>query len=292
MHCRNAIFLASTLAVLLPVAADAAIVTGLSANNELLTFSTSNTSVITNSVTVTGLGDFMLRDIDYRPSTMELYGVGVNNMGQGAIFKINSATGAASSVPLTGAPFSLGGNVGIDFNPVPDALRVVTSADQNFRVTFVTPTTNVLVDGSQAFAAGDPNFGTDPNITTIGYTNNFAGATSTTLYGIDSNLNALVTQIPPNNGTLNTVGSLGFNVSSDSGFEITSMNEAFLSDLDRLYSINLSNGQATLLGTIGTGSQDIIGLAVAAAVPEPSMLVLLGTGIIGMAAVRRFRLAV
>jgi hypothetical protein len=52
------------------------------------------------------------------------------------------------------------------------------------------------------------------------YTNNFAGASVTTLYGIDSNLDILATQNPPNAGLLNTVGPLGFNASDLVGFDI------------------------------------------------------------------------
>ncbi|HEY0983470.1 DUF4394 domain-containing protein [Schlesneria sp.] len=286
MFHRLSMCLAFTFVAILPVSVNAATITGLTADNQLLTFNSSNSSVITNTVGVTGLGDYMLQDIDFRPSTKELYGVGVNGMGQGAIFKINTVTGQATSVGLTGSPFNLSGNIGIDFNPVPDALRVDTTADQNYRVTFATPTTNVNIDGNLAYAAGDVNFGKNPSITTIGYTNNFAGTTSTTLFGIDSNLNTLVRQQPPNNGVLNTVGSLGFNISGDSGFDITADNNAFIADLDRLYSLNLSTGQATFIGQIGSGSPDIIGLAVA--VPEPSMFYLLSTGIAGLIAKRRF----
>lgn len=43
----------------------------------------------------------------------------------------------------------------------------------------------------------------------VAYTNSYIGATATTLYNIDDSLGILTTQLPPNNGTLNTVGSLG-----------------------------------------------------------------------------------
>ena len=55
--------------------------------------------------------------------------------------------------------------------------------------------------------------GCSPNVTASAYTNNFAGATTTTLYGIDTNLDILVTQ-GNNTGTLGTIGPLGVNVSA------------------------------------------------------------------------------
>ena len=47
-----------------------------------------------------------------------------------------------------------------------------------------------------AYAAGDPNAGANPNVVGSAYTNNFAGATTTTLYGIDSDLDILVDPEP------------------------------------------------------------------------------------------------
>ena len=75
-------------------------------------------------------------------------------------------------------------------------------------------------DGTLTYATGDPNAAANPNVVGSAYTNSFNGATTTTLYGIDSALDILVTQNPPNAGTLNTVGALGFNTSDAVGFDI------------------------------------------------------------------------
>jgi Domain of unknown function (DUF4394) len=82
-------------------------------------------------------------------------------------------------------------------------------------------TTNV--DGNLAYAAGNRNAGVSPTITASAYTNNFAGVPAgrtTQLFNIDSNLDVLTLQNPPNNGTLVTIGSLGVNVGTVGGFEI------------------------------------------------------------------------
>ena len=70
---------------------------------------------------------------------------------------------------------------------------MVSDAGQNLRLN---PNNGAVagVDTALAFAAGDANAGQNPNLVGSAYTNNFAGSTSTTLYGIDSNRDALVTQ--------------------------------------------------------------------------------------------------
>ena len=101
----------------------------------------------------------------------------------------------------------------------------------------------------------------------VAYTNNFAGATTTTLYGIDSNLDILTIQNPPNNGTLNTIGPLGFDTSGSVGFDIATAGTAFaslsVSGLAGLFTINLATGAATPVGSIGTGATAIRDIAIA-----------------------------
>ncbi|WP_242540978.1 DUF4394 domain-containing protein [Phormidium pseudopriestleyi] len=95
----------------------------------------------------------------------------------------------------------------------------------------------------------------DCGIQTSGYTNYFAGTTSTQLYNIDTQLNTLLLQNPPNDGTLVTIGNLGVDFNNLAGFDIVSgmagENAAFAVSNSMLYSIDLTNGQATSLGTIG-----------------------------------------
>lgn len=212
------------------------------------------------SVGVNGLqtGETLV-GIDFRPSNRQLYGVG----DTGRIYTIHPATGVATQV---GSQFSValsGTRFGVDFNPVVDLLRVVSDANQNLRVN---PTTGIVVgnDAALAFAATDANFGTDPNIGGAGYSNNFAGTTSTTLYDIDFVLDALVTQIPANAGTLQTVGNLGVDASGVAGFDISGQTGAAYAALttsgsgvtaSELFRINLATGQATFIGTIGLPDQ-------------------------------------
>lgn len=273
---------------------------GLTADNTLVSFNPNNPTK-TKSVAVTGIEGTLL-GIDFRPANGLLYGITDTNN----IYTINISTGAASLVSsLSPVPFNGGFQSGFDFNPVPDRLRLVGSNDQNFRINvdtgaiadgdMVTP--GFQPDGTLGYAAGDANFGADPNITAVAYTNSFPGLPSptrtTTLYGIDSVLDTLVLQNPPNAGILNTIGSLGVDFGSTGGFDIFSptagVNMAYAASGSTVYSIDLDTGNAQSLGTIGSGDRDVIGLA-ATTVPEPGTVgALIGLGTLALASRRGIR---
>ncbi|MEO5952012.1 MAG: DUF4394 domain-containing protein, partial [Chloroflexia bacterium] len=224
-------------------------------SNRLLRFSAALPSVILNDVQLTGLQpNETVRGIDFRPATGNLYGLGSTNR----IYRIDTGTGVVTSVNGPFTPSLLGIEFGFDFNPSVDRIRIVSDLGQNLRVH---PDTGmvVAVDGNLAYAPGDPNSGNAPNVVAAAYSNNFPGPPSTTLYDIDSNLDILVTQNPPNNGTLNTVGSLGVNTSNLVGLDIASVSTAYGSltgpgnSTSELYTINLGTGAATLVGTIAGG---------------------------------------
>ena len=236
---------------------------GVTDANELIEFDTATPNVaVTTPITGLVVGEIIV-GIDFRPATGELYALSSDSR----LYTIDPATAIATQVGSDGA-FTLGGlEFGFDFNPVPDRIRVVSDVDENLRLN---PTNGTLAatDGTLAYAAGDVNDGADPNVVASAYTNSFATATSTTLYGIDSTLNTLVTQAPPNAGTLNTVGSLGIDVTDAGGFDIqASGNTAFAAlSLDglvsELYTIDLTTGAATLVGSIGAVPTLVRGLAI------------------------------
>ena len=235
----------------------------VTASNKLITFNQANPSVVITTQNITGLqsNEFIL-GLDFRPRTGQLYALSSLNR----LYLLNPATGAAGPIgsgPLT--PATVGTAFGFDFNPVPDRLRIVSDADQNLRIT---PDGNsVTTDGALAFASGDRNAGVNPNIVGAAYTNSFSGATTTTLYGIDSNLDALVLQgspggspTSPNTGTLTTVGNLGVNTSDAVGFDIAGPSGIAFASLttpgattSSLYTVDLGSGAARLVGAIGGG---------------------------------------
>jgi hypothetical protein len=263
--------LAVALSLGLASSTQAALLVGLTTGGNLITFDSSAPGTILSTVAVTGLGGQTLQGIDSRPVNRQIYGVGSG----GTLVQVSAFTGGATSVAtLSTAPS--GSSFGLDFNPVVDRFRVVSNTEQNLRINPASGAT--LVDGPLAYNVGDVNFGVNPNIVGVAYINNNPGVLSTTLYGIDSSTDTLVTQIPPNSGTLNTVGSLGVDASALAGFEIDFQGNAFaaLTSPDELssglYSINLATGAATLIGQIGGGAA-LNGLT---AIPEPSEYALLG----------------
>jgi hypothetical protein len=282
--------LASLIFVASPGPAWAQPVTGLTTTNNLVTFDAATPGAIQSTVAVTGLqsGETLL-GVDRRPATGGLYGLGSTSR----LYLINTTTGAATQVGTAGA-FTLNGTAfGFDFNPTVDRIRVTTTSGQNLRLN---PNDGTLAaaDTPLAYAAGDPNAAATPRVVGSAYTNNFPGATTTTLYNIDSSLDILTTQNPPNNGTLNTVGALGFNTSDLVGFDIMGPGGIAYAALNapagstsQLFTINLTTGAATLLGTIG-GGVPLVDIAVTA-VPEPSSLVLAALCAAGWAATRRRR---
>jgi len=200
--------------------------------------------------------------IDVRPANGQLYLLGSTNQ----IYVVNPATAAATPVGAAFTPSVSGSLVGFDVNPVVDRLRVVTTAGQNLRIN---PDTGAVVgvDTALAYAPDDRNAPLRPNAAHAAYTNNRVGATSTTLHGIDAGLGVLVTQQPPNDGTLRTVGSLRVSGVGRGGFDIAADGAAIAaltpsgSVRTRIYSINLTTGRARVLARFD--GPVLTGLAVA-----------------------------
>jgi Tol biopolymer transport system component len=249
--------------------ASAATIFGVTAANTLVRFNSATPGTIDATAAITGLqtGETIL-GIDVRPATRQIYALG----STGRIYTINPFTGAAALASTASGATLSGTSFGVDFNPVPDRLRVVSDADQNLR--FNVDTGAATVDTALAYATGDPNAGQNPNVVGVAYVNNFAGATTTTLYGIDSNLDILVRQgsvggapVSPNSGQLFTIGSLGVNTSDVVGFDIANPSGIAFAALtvggtSQLYTINLTTGAATLVGNVG-GSSALRGITVA-----------------------------
>jgi len=159
-------------------------------NQTLIRFDTSDPSAVLGGSAISGLqANEAILGIDFRPATGELYGLGSFNN----LYTIDVSSGSASLVGHGEFTPSLNGSrFGFDFNPTIDRIRIVSEVDQN-----LVPNPN---DGTSTgvtdlfYAAGDMNEGVDPNVTGSGYTNSFAGATSTQLYGIDTGLRERLTR--------------------------------------------------------------------------------------------------
>lgn len=205
--------------------------------------------------------------MDFRPANGTLYLLG----STARLYTVNLTTGAATQVSMltrSGSPLALAGtHFGMDFNPVPDRLRVISNTGQNLRINVDNGDT--ILDGALAYASGDPGSGTAPQAVAAAYTNSRRGTVSETrLLVMDAGRNTLVLQNPPNDGVLNTLGALGVDIPATTAFDIRtsgSTNEGFalvqVSGGSDLYTVNLTTGASTRVGRIGIGGT-LRGLAI------------------------------
>jgi hypothetical protein len=273
---------------------------GLTNLQELVTFDSSGRTVTSTvpllDFSITGE---ILVSIDVRPATGELYGLS----NQNNLYKINPLTGARAQVGATISPAPTGGLKAIDFNPTVDRIRVLGSsgAVTNLRLH---PDTGAVAseDADLAFAAGDTNMGDTPAVVNGAYTNSFAGATTTTLYDLEAGNDVLATQVPPNNGTLNTIGPIGFDLATSGGFTAFDISGAsgtaylagnnLLGGLaaNTLYQVNLASGAASVLGPVSGVNGSFRDLAVVGPqpiVPEPAAAAMAVSGLFMIVVWRR-----
>ncbi len=231
--------------------------------------------------------------IDFRPATGELFGY---DDVTDTYYTVDPATGdltiASTMTTPTGTDL-----LDIDWNPTIDRMRTVTELDENI---VFNPNNGVASDGSTVPLFYDTNgngindagdSGIDPNLTGNAYTNSFAGATTTTQFILDHNLNTLST-LANNAGALTmgpliTLGGSPLDFGPDAGFDILSvggMNTAYallnVSSEAGLYTIDLDTGIATFIGALPDQFGTVTGLAVT--VPEPSTLLMGGLGAAGL----------
>ncbi len=227
---------------------------GLTMDQRVICFKVDRPSVNKTllSAAILSSPDSSLVGIDVRPANGLLYGVG----NAGGIYLLDPTAQrpelkARINVSLAGQSF------GLDFNPTVDRLRMVSDTGQNLRINVDTGATTI--DGVLNFTPGVAASG----VSGVAYTNNDNDAsTATTLFDIDSIGDQLVTQNPPNNGTLVGVGRLGYNTRAAVAFDIRSTikdgkavsNEGFvaLGGGGSFYGIDLATGELRFIGNLGT----------------------------------------
>ncbi len=251
--------------------------------------------------------------MDFRPANGQLYLMGYNaTTFAGQLYTVNLGTGGLTAV---GTGFTLPASTvtgtttaaqfGFDFNPVADRIRIVRYDGQNFRLnpndgTIAATDTNATYDASTGLT-GTPRF------TAAAYTNNFAGATVTTLYGYEYINDRLVTMgglngtPSPNGGVVFNIGVTGI-VAGNTGIMDMDISQATgaafanvfnTANQNALYSVNLATGAFTLIGSFATGAIGTASVSDIAirAVPEPGSVALCALGGAGLLALMRRRRA-
>jgi hypothetical protein len=198
-----------------------------------------------------------LGGIDFRPATGDLYALGSDKV----VYRVNVATAiAVAEGPAfeTAADALNSGNIGFDFNPTVDKIRVTSDADDNIRLnpdegnllakdTSLTPA-DVQVVGSAYTNSSFTAFATRPTVTE--------------LYALDiaPSKDRLWIQRPANNGTLIMPLSLGFDLGPNAGFDIAGAgNVGYIAgtqlgrDAAQLWRVDLATGKTRSLGRIGKG---------------------------------------
>lgn len=258
---------------------------GLTSANRIVSFDRATPGTFKTSALITGLNaGETVTAIDTRPLDNKLYGL----TSSARLVTIDAVSGAATlkstlvadSGDTTNRYSGITGNPGMDFNPVADRLRIVTSTGQNLRV-----------NADSGAVITDANVTAGSAVTDPAYTFNYNGSSATTLFVIDSASDRLRVQTvnagQTNDGTLTDVGNLGVDVAVDGGFEIIGTNvDAFAAlkasadpATGALYQIDLRTGAATKIANFG-GSDALIGLAapVSAAPPATGDLAVLTSG--------------
>lgn len=259
--------------------AQTAKVFGVTTAGNLVSFAPSAPGTVTAIGSISVPAGETIQGIDFRPS------IGPKN---GQLVALTTAAGGAAKLyavdPATATPTLIstlaadaadttdgnaaytattGASFGLDFNPLPDRLRTVSSTAENLRTAVESGAsfTDIALSATGIYGAG--------------YTNSFTSAMTTTLYYLrdaGAGNSTLQTTAAPNAGVLTTVGTdLGADFSSEGDLDIAGGQNGFVlaalqpsaGGVSSLYRINLSTGTATSIGSIATaGSEPIRGIAI------------------------------
>jgi hypothetical protein len=260
MKMRNRLIVAALALINLVANSNAEPLVGVTGIDQIVSFDSDSPGTLLSVRQITGLQTSeTIKGIDFRPATGQLFALGSNSR----LYTVNLITGVATQVGSGQfAPLLDGTEFGFDFNPSADRIRVVSDTGQNLRLN---PDTGAVIgtDTALAFSAGDVNFGATPRITACAYTNNYATTApltaTTTLLGVDNNLNQLVLiggeagSPSPNTGNLTTRGHIGIDPNQTIGFDISQASgEAFLVMNNNLWLLRLGSPLNLIrLGTIG-----------------------------------------
>jgi len=242
-HAKTLAVAGALVASLLGTAANAGSIIGL-VDGKTLVWVDPATKKVTGKADIKGAASVV--GIDVRPADGMLYAV----TADGGIYTIDAKSGQATMKSKISE--GLKGTITVvDFNPAADRLRVITSDGANLRINVDDGKT--IVDGALKYKDGDAMAGKTPKVVAGAYTNSSnPKPAATALYDIDE-AGHLLSQAPPNDGVLNTIGMLGVKIEGPAAFNIVAKGEdnaAWLVTGGTLYSVDLKTGKATAAGKI------------------------------------------
>ena len=217
--------------------------------NNFSLFHSASPGTVDRFLPITGLltGDRIV-GIDFRAVDGKLYGVGIDSR----VYTVDTVTAVAIPVGATFTPALDGEHFGVVLDPATDRIRIQSAeSGQNLRLD---PATGQVtdVDAVLAYATGDANEGSTPEIAATAVTTGASAAT----YGIDWQLDEFVVMSDPNNGQLTSVGSTGVVTLACAALDVGANGVVYASmtitpgAVNNLYTMNVSTGAATALGAI------------------------------------------
>lgn len=262
--------------------ASAAVIVGLTTNNQIFVIPNSSTpSTINGPYSVTGVASNQnLVAIDYRPSNGMLYALGYNNGNHDAQIYTLTASGttytatAVNSTPIT-LQLANAQSVGFDFMSTMTSQVFVTETNGSNYLLNADNGSIINSGTTLAFAPGDLNAATTAAVGASAFTNSFYGSDYTSIIGYDVATNSIVTFDAANNSVLHTLGGTGLiinlptTVGMDSYYDMTNHTDITYVVAKpigvsgtSLYTINNSTGLATSVGVIGAGNLNVRDIAV------------------------------
>lgn len=243
---------------------------GLTNNNDLLTFYSEDPSALVKFITMSGLlPNEQIVGMDFRPKDLALYGLGMKPGSDTAhLYKVNFTSSTwqlvNSNIIKVSADRINEDIIGFDFDPISQKARIVSGSKVNI-VLNVDSVTVSSTDNGLHF----PDPFQSVTVYTCAYTNSYSTPASTTsLYTLDQATTSLALCDTPQNGLLNTIGSLKLDTTGvvllSSDMDIVyepklkknlGFMTAFLSSdtTSRFFTIDMDNGTSQSKGSIGNG---------------------------------------
>ncbi len=235
----------------------------LAPGDSLRQFDTEDPDTFLSTTAITGIpagADIVA--IDFRPANGLLYALGSNSR----LYTLDTTTAVATPVGPAFTPALAGTSFGFDFNPETDQIRVTSDTGAAFRLN---PGTGAVVGG-----AIDGTLGLN-GLNSVAFSENHLGGAGTRGYLIDPTgnrlliLGSLAGVSSQTDVSLTVLGPLGFDAAGQIGFDIgrvrgfeTALASFSVGGVQGLYSLNLAEGNARALGTIGDGTIAITDIAI------------------------------